>query len=464
MKKITKEIGQYTFARYLSEFFLAARGFIIARFLGPSSYGIWNMLKVFISFAEYSHLGSFDAMSREIPHNTGRGHEYQNQDMKRVAFTYSFLLSLLLSVFVCVISFTSYFSEYRVEVQLSSLVFLCISLHWFNQHVLKGEKKIYELSWYMFGYAFLNTAVGLSLLFPFEIQGLLVGMVITFLILFVALYAKKHLEFRFSFDVKKYKKLIKIGYPILLLSLVFLLMQKIDSILVFLFLGSEMTGYYGLAAFITLVVHHIPLSLNTVLLPRMMYTLGKTKNIKSISRYLIEPHNILMKGIPILVGLIIINIPWVIYWLLPEYIPAISTLQVLSTAIFFSSLLSLSNNILIAMNKQKKLVKKLLLVLFLVIFLDIVAILLGFGILGVAFATSISLCIAYLVSMILALRGLGISLREIRKSLSYFAYFIIVLLLSLLASSYVVQNAIFVIFMIPLAIPLIKIARLHLWT
>ena len=56
----------YAAARYSTEFLFLLRGFILARVLGPTLFGIWTQLKMALIFLQFSQLGAHEAMMREV--------------------------------------------------------------------------------------------------------------------------------------------------------------------------------------------------------------------------------------------------------------------------------------------------------------------------------------------------------------------------------------------------------------
>ena len=354
-KNIITETSTLAVVRYGSQFILAIRGFIIASFLGPSLYGLWNILKTIIDVAPHADLGAVKGMTREVPLNAGRNKEKDNIIIQQTAFSWQFMMSLLLAIVLFVGSFTNKVAIYRTEIQLVALVVLFTNTYYYLKDKLVSEKKIMRLSAIEISYALLNTVFGLGLLFFIEIKGLLLGMVISFIILFSISIRKKDITLAFGVRKKALKRLIKTGFPITVLVLSSILMHNIDKIVVFTLLGSVMTGYYGLAAFISLLINYIPQAMSTVLSPRMLHKYGRTNDKKQIQEYFTKPSILLANGMPILLGLIFINIPWIINLFLPQYIPSILTIQILTLSLFFSSIIKVPTEIIILFNKQSTL-------------------------------------------------------------------------------------------------------------
>ena len=383
-KKVIKDATAFSGTLYFSQALYVARGFIIAQVLGPALYGVWSIFKAFFASAPYFGLGTQQAMLREVPFSAGEGNKNRKAIITQTSLSWNLLLTSMIMILAFIISFTSFAAEYAGELRLAGFLFVLNALHVFIRTKFKSEQKILMLSKFMLSYAVLNTLFGLTFLFFFRLSGLLIGMILAHISLFIYLIKNDYLSLQFFIDKKILKELLGIGFPIMILMFLFFLMGNIDKFLVFIFLGKTTAGYYGLAAFVSSMVGYISHSISTVIFPRMMYMYGKTQEIKQIEKYLNKPLVFLSAVIPIILGLIYINIEAVINLFLPQYKPGVTALHILIAALLFSTLWSLPTNMLIALKKQKKFMYMNGTILILSIIFDIAAILAGFGLNGVA--------------------------------------------------------------------------------
>lgn len=75
--RIKEQVVQHT-VRYaasvaLAQVALCVGGLTIARFLGPTHYGLWNGLQLILLYASYFQLGIVNALNREVPLQRGMG-------------------------------------------------------------------------------------------------------------------------------------------------------------------------------------------------------------------------------------------------------------------------------------------------------------------------------------------------------------------------------------------------------
>ncbi len=373
---------------YSSQILYIIRGFIIARLLSPSFYGIWSILRSFFGSATYLGFGTQQAMLREVPFNIGGGNQDKKSIIIQTSLTWNIIISSFVMILVFIFSFTPFAAEYKTEIRLSGILFLLNAVHLFMRPKLKSEQKIFLLSKYLFYYAVLNSAFGVILLFFFKLNGLLLGMIIAQLIILIYLIINNHLSLHLFIDKNILKELFRIGFPIMLLWFLVFLISNVDKFIVFILLGKTNAGYYGLAAFVSSMVSYISYSMSTVIFPRMMFVYGKTGERKHIEKYFTKPMFILAGLIPIILGIIYINIETIIILLLPKYMPGITVMHILIAALFFSTIWGLPTNLLIALNKQKRFMYITALLLCLDIILDLILIKMGFGMTAIAFVTT----------------------------------------------------------------------------
>lgn len=458
---IIRETTALSSSLYFSQVLFTVRGFIIAHVLGPSLYGVWSILRTIFDSAQFLGLGTRQAMRREVPFNIGKGTDKKAPAIIQTSLSWNLLLSSCITAITFILTFTSLIKEYNAEIRLSSFVFVINSIYLFMQPKFKSEGNIVQLSKYLFHYAILNTFFGISLLFPLQIQGLLLGMIISQLILFTNLIFKGHLSLRLSIDWKILRELLNIGFPIMILWVFLFLIRNVDKLIVFTILGKTMAGYYGLATFISSVLSYIPTSLSSVLFPRVMYTYGRTNNIKETENYYKRPVTILAGFVPIILGIIYINIGTIIKLFLPGYIPSINILHILIIGLFFTTIWVLPINMLIAFNKQKMFMYITGMILLCEVVLTIIIAKSEFGMNGIAMATTCMFIILSVTANSLVLRMFKNDIRQTFKSLGMvylpFIYcFIGFMLMTLITVSQqpiidvIIKTLIFLVYCIPL--------------
>ncbi len=448
---------------YSTQILYIIRGFIVARLLSPSFYGIWTVLRSLFGSATYLGLGTQQAMLREVPFSVGEGNKERKSILIQTSLSWNIFISSIVMILVFIFSFTGFAGGYKTEIRLSGILFLLNAVHLFMRPKFKSEQKILLLSRYLFFYAIFNTAFGITLLFFLKLNGLLLGMIIAQLLLLTYLVIKGHLSLHLYIDKNILKELFRIGLPIMILWFLIFLIGNVDKFIVFIWLGKTNAGYYGLAAFISSMVSYISYTISTVIFPRMMYVYGKTGETKYIEKYFTKPMFILSGIIPIILGIIYINIKAIINLLLPKYMPGITVMHILIAALFFSTIWGLPTNLIIALNKQKKFMYITALLLCLDIILDLILISMGFGMSAIAIVTTFIFFLASALANGYAFFNLKRNFRQITNNLfmiywpfiySFAVMFLIIAFSfsNLVIFDNIVKSLLFLLFNIPLLI------------
>lgn len=464
---IIREATAFSAASYLFQLISVVRGFVIAWFLGPALYGVWNIFKTFLETGNYVAAGASQAVARELPYHRAREELQRNSVIVSSTLAWVLSLSALLALLALGLSFLDVAQGWRSEIRVAALAFVLNALHLYVPNQLKGEKKIYLLSLYYVAYASINCVLGLLLMSLFGITGLLWGMIIANAVLLAWLLRAGHLPARIAWHWSTSRGLIAIGFPILMVAVAPKLMASIDKLIIFSMVDSTATGYYSMASFLSETINYIPLALATVLFPRLMYQKGKGADLKKMA-YLYDKPMLLLAGvIPVLLGLMVINIGLLIRYVLPEYQPAIPVLHILIIGLFFSVVWSVPRGLMVVFDKQAVFITAIPLFLLIGAGLNVAALKLGYGIRGVALASVMFYFMVSLTANVYALKilqkGRAASARALLEIHLPFSYTLVVLWLVrhfiVLDSEFLtcaVQSAVFALLCLP---PLLRVNR-----
>ena len=414
---IVREATAFTLASYLFQLISVVRGFVILWFLGPAQYGVWNIFKTFLETGNYVAAGSSQAVIRQLPFNLAQGRLEENQLIKRSTVALCLLVSALIALGVLIFSCFDSAAGYRAEIRICAFVYILNALHSYVRSQLKGDKKIFLLAAYIVAYALMNLLFGVTLMLVWGIAGLLLGMMATNLVLIIWLLRERQLPSRIALRWDISRRLIAVGFPILFVAVAPKLMASLDKLIVFWLLDSTATGYYSMAAFFSEIVNYIPLALGTVLMPRLMYQKGKGVDLRQLGYLYDKPMVLLAWLMPIILGLLILNVGLVIRVLLPSYLTAVPVLQILLVGLFFTVIWNVPRGLLVVFDKQRIFIWAIPLLLVLGSLLNIAAIKLGYGIAGVAYASVAFYFMVSTLANVYVLRFLQKTWRQVVQTL-----------------------------------------------
>lgn len=399
-----------------------ARSIVLAKLLGPLAFGYLRIVELIIEYHRFTTLGTQDAALREISYLKGGGKEDEAKLVENTAFTHIFTIPLLASIGIFAASwFYKDDDTIFAALQITGIISMLIMISTFYQIVLTTRKKFGAIAKAMaiHGTIFLVTSIALAYFFGFV--GLLWAYVIGQTVL-TLLYAAHHKEkFVLAYRLTRVGSLIKLGLPLMLAALAAMLLISADRIIIATILGVKYLGYYGIAVIVSVFVFQIPAQVYGILYPRLNERFGESGDGKSIATLAVIPARVLsvvMAGI--LVGTI-----WIVGDLVTiymrEYTASIIPLQVL---VLGSSFVGVP--VLRTLRKQNLLLGATVCAALLNGGASLYAATAGYGLVGIACASTTALLSLKLFETSLSLHYLGYAvggvLREIGRLSAPYLY------------------------------------------
>ncbi|OGP88513.1 MAG: hypothetical protein A2156_03565 [Deltaproteobacteria bacterium RBG_16_48_10] len=375
----------------LSQFSLFLRGFIAAKFLGPSLYGLWHGLRVIINNSEYSCMGLYEGMRREVPFYRGKGDSRKAVEMVATSFFSALGLVSLVSFLLIVIS--ALFSPRLDPSTLYCLwivagVLIARQLCLFFIKKFESEGRFFSRSKMDLISVWLGVILSLGLMLLFRLHGFLIGILLGYLFAFLVTFKGESPIEKSDFRLETGIELMKVGLPIILIGLMLSVLRSLDKLNLLYFLDRTQLGYYGIALVATDPILLFPRNLKSVLYPRLLETYGEKGDKRYLKGFLFEPSLILVFSTLLLIGAIYCIVPTGVRIFLPLYTLSIPSIKILAIGSYFAALSEIPLSILIGINLQKKLIPFLLGAIALLGISCSAALSLGYGIEAVAVSSS----------------------------------------------------------------------------
>ena len=195
------------------------------------------------------------------------------------------------------------------------------------------------------------------------------------------------------------------------------LIRTSDRIIISYFLGIEQLGYYGIAIMAVSSLIQIPGAAREVIEPRLMQNLQDNSREENLREYFFKPLVNSAYLLPVLLGPLVILLPWVIPSLLSRYIPGIRPAQILILGSYFFMMSFPARGIIVANNWQRMASMVVGLVFFLNTGLSITLIKLGFGLNGVAIGSSISFFLLFVSLLFFVLSNHNYAMQDWKPAL-----------------------------------------------
>ncbi len=401
-KEIIRDTSIFTVARYAAYFFTVLTGLIIAKVLGPAEFGVYSVLILIINYSHYSHFGLLNAVIKKVPFYIGKKNYEKAKETEDIAFTGATIITILISLALIILSFfIKRVSEHTIKgLIIIALIIILKRLYFLYQNHLRVEKRfitfgknlfIYSLTYFiLIIFLSLGYKLGIPLIVKFKIEGILIASLVSYLFLIFYIFIINKFRFQIKINKRKTIQLVKIGFPLLTMGIMYVILTSIDKIMIIKFIDKVNLGYYSIAVFVAELIYFVPQAMAYVVYPHFLERYGKNENKDYIKNHLIQPTLVISYLLPIMIGLVFISAPFAIYYLLPKYVYGVTSLKILVCAIFFMSIVVNSKLFLITINKERHILFLQGISIVIAVILNYIFIKGGYGIMGVAIATAIT--------------------------------------------------------------------------
>lgn len=385
-------------------------GIVTRNMLGPEQYGYWLTVSLLFTMIPLFQLGIINAMNREVPFYKARNDLQRVREIKNLALSFTFTLPLIIVLILFFISLFSFFTdipiEYKTGLLFSSILAMLMFLTSYVEMFYKSEQDFKNASKLIGIKSITQSLLTVIFVYLWGYHGLFIGMGISIIIQLI--FGKASFEgFEFTFDIQKFKELIKVGFPILLVGMVWSLLIASDRIIISVFMTPEDLGNYGVGMLIFNSMMLLPQVIGQVFYPKIVELVSK-EEFKEIYKLYWKLNSVLALVILIIVSLLYMMFPWFVETFMPEFVGGIKTGQILILGIYPLTLMGFAANYFNSTQKQKIYISIQISTIVINLFLTLLLLKLNFSITSIALGTSFS----YLIYSILMNYSFILQLKE----------------------------------------------------
>ena len=379
-----------------------------ARILGPTTFGLWNMLNLILAYSSVIHLGIINGMNRDVPHFKGKGDLRKVREIRQVTLGFMSLSTFVASIGIAVVALFIENLSLRASLQFTGLLLLCTQIYSYLQIYLKSDRRFNQMSYQQFAFAGILPMVAIPLVMMHKLPGFVLGQSVATLTISLFIIKVIPFDFRPKLHVQETIRLIKVGFPIMAAGLLYGILTTADRWVIISFLGVEQLGYYSLAIMVMGFLTLVPIVIAQQIYPRMAEAYGQASNYDALKKWLVR-QVIMGVGVtfPLIVGTYFIFPPGVQRFL-PAYVPGIAAMKTILIGPLFLPIAGGCGNFLNTVNKQVYNMAVQGFAILIDVALNITFVKMGLGINGVALGTALTY-MSY--SLILAL----VTIRIIRS-------------------------------------------------
>jgi O-antigen/teichoic acid export membrane protein len=375
-----------------------------ARSLGPETWGLWYILNLVLAYGGLIHFGVINAMNREVPVSRGRGETDKVHFVQSVTFGVMTVSTLVAGGTLLFSSLAWNDDSLRNPLALLALLFVSAQLYIFLQIHLKSEGRFRRMSYQQLVFASLLPMLALPLTARYGLPGYILAQTVTTLVVAGFMIRKWPFNLKPVFNWREAFRLMKIGFPIMLVGLLYTLLTTADRWVIIAFFEAKWLGYYSLAIMTLGVTSLIPMVLAQQMYPRMAEAWGRTAQTRPVLLWALrQSATATVITLPVIL-VIYFTAPALVMRYLPTYQLGIPALSIILIAPLFLAISNGFANMLNTLDRQMFTVAVQVGAIMLNIGLNILFVRLGFGITGVAWATAATYAVYGL-----ALVGLGFS-------------------------------------------------------
>jgi len=400
---IIKDTLLYSGANYI----VIIIGFVVSifskRVLGVSGAGCWALLSVVLLYGMYINMGINNALYREMPQCIGAKEVAKAGKIQNVTFSYLIVISLVGSVVIWILSFYLFTDPLlKTGVKIVAVLVFVTQMYNLVLAILRARKQISILSKVVVFNSLFVAVFALPGAYLFNVNGFAAGMVVSTALSFYFSKRWGNISFSLEFDLGQIWHLLKIGLAMFLSSILYHTFLSIDKIMIGKMLGIEQLGLYTIGIMAVRQIGSLPRFFSIVIFPHIQEKYGATKDVMEIKNMILKPTYLISRLGPVLLGVIIFLVQLVVLSVLPQFKDGLDVMKILVFGYFFIVVNEMSSTLLFTINKQKLLIPLYGIMIAVSIGMNYLFITFGWGITGVAFGTSISYLLFFLVVFTLA--------------------------------------------------------------
>lgn len=371
--------------------------------LGPTSYGMWKTLGIFQSYTQFADLGALAALKREVPFYTRRNDHEKLAEVRDVAFFVNHVAIFTAAAVLLVSSAFVAEPEYARAMRVFVLLLYAGHIHTFMEQFLYWRKEFAYASKVNLALSIAESILAIFGAYLAGLDGLIVGTFVGYGLAALVQLRRISFDIGFRFRWAAYLDLVRIGFPSHLNGLLYNLLQSVDRLLILPTLGLQALGIYGLGMTINESLFQFSYALGNALSPRLVERWSETESLEKLRPMVEKPTMAIAAATPILLGAVYFGSSAVIAMVLHDYEDALLPLRILLLGTYFSSLHRGLSSLFLALRKQGRLLPVYTGGIVLNAALASAALSLGWGISGVAAATSASLTVLSLTLVSMAM-------------------------------------------------------------
>jgi len=363
---------------------------IVAKILGPTRFGLWNILSLLIAYSSIVHLGVINAMNRDVPFFKGQGNLQKVDEIRRVSLGFILVSTVSACTVMAIVTMFIKDTAFKSSLRFMILLFSCIQIYNYLEIYLKSDKRFNMISYQQFIFDITYPLIAIPLAVAYGLPGYILGRSIVVFIVALVIIKLVPFDLRPRFCWQETIRLIRVGFPIMSAGLLYGLLTTVDRWVIISFLSVKELGYYSPAIMVMSFLMMIPMIIAQQVYPRMSETFGSTSSYIGLKKWIFRQSIMALIITALLVIPAYFIFPFIVHKFLDAYVPGITAMKIILIGQLFLPLTGGLGNFLNTVSKQVYYMAVQGLAVLANLLFSIIFVKMGLGINGVALGTTVT--------------------------------------------------------------------------
>ena len=401
-----------------------ATSLLLRMLLSPAQMGVWQALKLLLSYGNYANLGISKGAVREFTVALGRRETSNAERGLNLAFTVNTVTSLLYAAVLITAGvwigcagggrWSGAWAAGMIAVGGLAVLWRYVTFH---VTILRSKQDFATTSQLSILEAVLTLVVGGLATWQWGLPGLYGATLLVMAAALVYIRPRRAVTIRWAWDAAEIRRLVIIGGPILLAGSLSSVFRSLDKLMILAYLPDRefQLGCYSLALLVSGQLFGLGNMLSMVMGPRYGEKYGRSGDRREVARLAARASELLAGAMALPAALALVAATPLLGWLLPKYQTGLAPLVWLVPGALALALSLPASQYLIAVDRQRRALAAVVAATALAAVANHLALNGGYGLPGVAVATTAGY-VVYLVIVV------GVSLWIELESFERFRY------------------------------------------
>ena len=375
----------------------AATSLLLRMLLDPAQMGIWQALKLVLSYGNYANLGISKGATRDFTIALGRGDTSRAKRGLDLAFTVNTLTSLVYAAvlvgagaWIGLSGGGTWAGAWGAGLAVAGLLAVLSRYVTFHVTILRARQDFQTTAQLSLLEAALTLAACGLATWCWGLWGLYLGTLAVLLAGLAFVWRRRAVTLAWAWDRAEIRRLVGIGGPILLAGTVSSLFRSLDKLMILGYLTDReyQLGCYSATLMVTVQLYGLGNMLAIVMGPRYGETYGRSGDRAEVARLAARATELCAAAMALPAALAIVVAPALLARLLPDYQAGLAPLVWLVPGVAALCATLPASQYLVAVNRQNRALAAVATATVLAAVGNHLALRGGYGLVGVAAATA----------------------------------------------------------------------------